>query len=203
MNKKSILTVIFVVSLVISNVVTNRIIDFGVLTVAGGLISYAFTFLATDVIGELYGKQEAKNVVKLGLMGQVFASLLILATGLFPALSADHDFAFDTLLGANWMFSIASLSAYYLSQLVDVQIFHALKDRCNGKHKWLRNNASTISAQLVDTAVFVFIGFGVGMGLSWPALVSLMAGQYLVKVVAALLDTPLFYLLTRNKKRDI
>lgn len=188
---------LFIVSLIVSNVVANRIIDLGFITIAGGFFCYAITYLVTDVIGELYGKKEANKLVMLGLIGQIIASVLIFVTGLLPAISNNE--AYHSLLSSNWIFTLASLTAYFVSQTIDVHIFHKLKLK-NSK-KWVRNNASTIVSQLFDTSIFITIGFGIGQGMLWNdfnLFINLLFGQYLVKVFLALIDTPFFYLLTKK-----
>ena len=57
-----------------------------------------------------------------------------------------------------------------------------------------------MTSQIIDTVIFIGIGFGIGMGMRGNELIGLMIGQYLVKFVLALLDTPFFYLLTRTSK---
>ena len=76
-----------------------------------------------------------------------------------------------------------------VSQHLDVWIFHKLKQITNGKHLWLRNNLSTLTSQFIDTTIFITISFyGV-----FPILPAIF-GQYLIKVIIALLDTPIVYL---------
>ena len=85
-----ILLVIFVISLIIANVVGARVITTGVslgniaLTMSGGALTYAFTFLCTDIVGEIWGKKEAQRFVKYGFIGQIFATIMIIATGFRP-----------------------------------------------------------------------------------------------------------------------
>ena len=131
----------------------------------------------------------------------------------FPAVNgmadAEVQAAYGRLLGLNWVFAGASLVAYALSQSWDVFVFHRLRDtllarRPDGRsRRWIWNNASTMSSQLLDTVVFVGLAFGCGLGWLFdpamrPALLSLMLGQYLVKLALAALDTIPFYLLTRR-----
>lgn len=208
-----IITAIFVVSLVISNVVTSKlwatgITLFGVpLTMPGAAVCYAFTFLATDIIGEIWGKKQANKTVLYGFVGQIFASLLILFTQYLPAASADTQAAYETLLGQNWIFVIGSLTAYYVSQTWDVFIFHKIRDKFIAKHgstkggRWIWNNASTMTSQIWDTVIFIGISFGFGFGWFFqaemlPVLFCMMLGQYVFKAILALLDTPIFYLVT-------
>lgn len=205
-------TVLFCVALVISNVVTGRIIPmpFG-LTVAGGLIIYPLTFLITDVVGEIWGKKEANRIVMFGFVAQIFATLLIVLTGLVPSVDPVADSAYKTLLGQNWIIVTGSLIAYLAAQTWDVHIFHKIRDIYIQKHgsikggRWIWNNVSTMSSQLIDTAIFITIAFGFGFGWIWDnhaALFNMMLGQYAVKVVLSVIDTPFFYLLTRNREKE-
>ncbi|MDD2237322.1 MAG: queuosine precursor transporter, partial [Kiritimatiellae bacterium] len=59
-------------------------------------------------------------------------------------------------------------------------------------HLWIRNNASTMISQLIDTGIFISIAF-IGV-FPWPVLMELFWTTYLLKFVVALLDTPLLYL---------
>jgi uncharacterized integral membrane protein (TIGR00697 family) len=59
---------------------------------------------------------------------------------------------------------------------------------------WLRNNASTIFSQMVDSFLVVFVIFVGNMPL-W-SIVLLALNSWLFKTLMAALDTPLFYLAT-------
>jgi uncharacterized integral membrane protein (TIGR00697 family) len=80
---------------------------------------------------------------------------------------------------------------------VDVRLFHFWKTLTKGKHLWLRNNASTMVSQMVDTVAILSILYMAGnLGEnvnSLSALAVLIINAYLFKFMAALLDTPLFY----------
>ena len=205
----NILTIVFIVSLVISNVITGKVIDTGItlfgnpVTIAGAVICYPVCYLITDIVGEMWGKREANKIVKYGFIGQVLATLIIVATTYTPYLDMDMQAAYVKLLGQNWVFVAGSLSAYLASQYLDVHIFHTLKEKTNGKSKWIRNNASTMLSQLVDTAIFIIIAFGFGFGWIFDnqvALLNMVIGQYLIKLIIAVLDTVPFYILTRERR---
>lgn len=198
--KKTILTALFITSLVIANVVTGKILSLGGLIVPGAFLLYAVTFLMTDLINELYGRKEAQRLVNAGFVASAFAALMIYLTQLLPpAPFAMHmQEAYETLLGMNTRFVLASMVAYWLSQTWDVWVFSKLKERTNGKAKWLRNNASTLSSQLIDTAIFITIAFAGAVPQLWWMVLS----QYIVKMGIAILDTPVFYLLTRTTKNE-
>jgi len=210
-----ILLTLFVISIVIANVVGARVITTGLyiggieISASGGAVTYAVTFLCTDVIGEIWGKERAKSVIKFGFIGQIFATICIIITGLCPPANIPMDVAYQTLLGQNWVFVIGSLCAYYCSQSWDVFVFHKIRDVYIKKHgsrdggRWLWNNGSTLTSQIFDTVIYALISFGLGMGWLWSkeglmSLIGLIIGQYVLKACLALLDTPVFYLLTRR-----
>ena len=205
---------VFAVALVISNVITAKTVQTGVplfgstILVPAAVICYCVTFLMTDVVGEIWGRAEARAVVLGGFLCQVIATCLIMIGGVLPAADASMQASYDMLLGQNAVFVVASMSAYLLSQSWDVFVFHRIRNRvlANGgstRSRWIWNNASTMTSQLIDTVVFIGIAFGIGFGwLFDPAMIgqlgAMMVGQYLCKFVLAALDTPIFYFLTRK-----
>ncbi len=211
----SILQIIFTVSLVISNVVTSKLFYTGVnlfgtvITLPGAVFCYAITFLMTDVIGEIWGKQEANATVRYGFIGQILATILIILTRYIPTADNTVQEAYVTLLGQNYIFVIGSMIAYYASQTWDVYIFHKIRTHfmrnaeSKGK-RWIWNNASTMTSQIIDTFLFIGISFGIGFGWLFdksmlPQLFTMMIGQYLFKFIIAALDTPFFYFFTRKR----
>ncbi len=121
----------------------------------------------------------------------------MLAIWLPPAkFATDFNEDFKTVLGQSARVVFASLFAYLISQAHDVVSFNFWKEKTKGKHKWIRNNLSTMTSQFIDTSIFITIAF---YGLV-PNLLLMIISQYVVKCIIALLDTPLFYLLTRKTK---
>lgn len=210
------LGMLFAVALVLSNVVAAKVVATGLpfpggtLVFPGAVFCYAITFLVTDVVGEIWGRREAAAIVRWGLAAQVLAAGLLLFTQALPPASPAVQEAYRTLLGQNWAFASSSLVAYVASQSWDVFVFHRLRGAVLARHpdgrgrRWIWNNVSTMSSQLVDTVLFVGLAFGCGLGWLFdpakrPALFSLLLGQYLVKVALAALDTLPFYWLTRGR----
>jgi hypothetical protein len=208
---------LFGVALVISNVVTGKLIYTGVhlfgtvITLPGAAVCYAITFLITDIVGELWGREEANTIVRWGMLGQILATILIVFTQFLPAADAEMQGHYVALLGQNWIFVIGSLVAYICSQSWDVFIFHKVRTAYITKHgsrdggRWMWNNASTFTSQIIDTVLFVGISFGIGFGWFFDpsmhsTLAAMMVGQYVFKAILAILDTPFFYFFTRRAK---
>lgn len=188
---------IFLATLIVANIVSAKVVSFWGLVIPAAIVGYPITFLMTDVIGEIWGKEEASRTVKLGLICQLLSLALIgLAIVLPVAPFADNQAEFQSIMGQSFRVVAASLTAYMLAQFNDVYIFHKLKEKTGGKHKWLRNNLSTMASQLIDTAIFITIAFYGTVPNIWV----MIASQYLIKFIYATLDTPFFYLLTRESE---
>ena len=211
------LAMIFAVSLVISNVVGAKVIETGIplfgatIVIPGAVLCYAITFLITDIVGEVWGREQANGIVKFGFVAQILATCLIVLTQFLPAIDANMQYAYEKLLGQNAYFALGSLTAYLIAQSYDVWIFHKVRDyfvskNGDNKARWIWNNISTMTSQILDTVVFITISFGIGFGwlfdpVMWPTLGAMAVGQYLVKFCLAALDTPIFYLCTATKKQ--
>jgi queuosine precursor transporter len=93
--------------------------------------------------------------------------------------------------------TMASMLAYLTAQTIDVRLFHYWKKRTGGKHLWLRNNASTMISQLVDSiAIMSILYFAGHLGesvIGIKGLMILIINAYIFKFFAALLDTPVMY----------
>ena len=92
---------------------------------------------------------------------------------------------------------IGGWTSYAVSQHLDVWIFHKIKEKTKGKHLWLRNNVSTLISQFIDTLIFITIVF-YGVCPLWNAIF----GQYIIKVIIALLDTPIVYLAVKFLNKE-
>ncbi len=198
-NYLALLACVYSGSLVLAAVLASKIIAIGPLVVPAGVLAYSLTFLVTDVIGEIWGKQRAQTVIVGGFITLV---LVFLLTGISifwpPATIWPHQRAYETILGSSARIMIASLIAYLFSQYHDVWAFSLLRQLTTERFLWLRNNASTIVSQLLDSVVFITIAFYGVM-----PLVPLILGQWVVKVGIALLDTPLVYLLVYLVRRRL
>lgn len=205
---------LFMVSLVLAAITAIKIQSFHfgplVVLVPAGSIAFGLTYLATDVISEVWGRSFALMTVYAGLVMRFVMFILIgYALGgedVFPFIgiadswTPERDAAFESVLGASMRINLAGVIAFALSALSDVFIFHHLKQREVGKNRlWLRNNVSTTVSQIFNSIVFVTVAFGGTM--PWAAVGSIVLGQVLVKVSVAFLDTPIVYLL-RNIATD-
>ena len=188
---------VFIASLVTCNLIANKFVTvdlgFKVFIVSAGILPYPFTFLVTDLISELYGQKKANLVVFAGFISSMFVLLFLWLGGQFNAIpdSLVTDDTYNSVFRNAWRIIGASMIAYLFAQFVDVRIFHFWKRLTNGKHLWLRNNASTVVSQLLDTILVICILF-VGVWSSDQILFAIIDG-WTFKMLMALIDTPIIY----------
>jgi uncharacterized integral membrane protein (TIGR00697 family) len=194
-----ILAALFVAALVTGNLIFQKFFTWNPFgwfefQLSVGIIPYPVTFLVTDIISEIYGKKRANRVVLAGLFASAFMLGIIMISNYAEATywSPVDDAEFTKVFGFTFIAVAASLAAYLLAQLLDVQIFHFWKRITKGKHLWLRNNASTFTSQFVDTftVLFLLCSFGV---IEWKYFSGLLLNGYLFKILIAALDTPVIY----------
>ena len=192
-----ILSGVFVASLVTCNLIANKFVTvdlgFKVFIVSAGILPYPLTFLVTDLISELYGQKKANLVVFSGLIASFFVLIFLWLGGMFNAIpdSVVDDVTYNSVFRNAWRLIAASMVAYLVAQFIDVRIFHFWKRLTNGKHLWLRNNASTIASQLVDTTLVICILF-IGVWSSSQIFSAIIDG-WLFKMLMAFIDTPIIY----------
>ncbi len=210
-----ILSAIFIGSLAMLNIIgVTRFLDLSFtipltswrvpMEVAVGVLPYPVTFLCTDLVCELYGRRHANALVGVGFLVNGWVAMIIWLGGYLPG-TPSPEFFFIRNLTLTTM--LASMTAYTIAQLVDVQLFHFWKRLTKGRHLWLRNNGSTLVSQWVDTTAIILIIYPTGVlpinesRAVWPQLLFLISSGYVFKLVAALLDTGPFYLATRLLRR--
>lgn len=176
------------------------------MSVPAGVVAYPFTFLATDLISELFGRKRAQMLVWVGFGMNVFMLLLMSINHWLPN-SSGVSGGLDLFEGVYQFMignTIASMIAYLIAQSVDVRLYHFWKRLTKGKHLWLRNNASTTVSQLVDsTAIITILYLAGNLGDAIDnvgAVIILILNSYLFKFFFALFDTPLMYLGVRLLK---
>ena len=197
------LAMVFATLLLVANIIAVKLIGVNGWVVPVAVIAYPLTFLVTDTIAELYGRRIATRVVWLGFAVNVLMVALIYVGKIIPPASFwEGQDAYDTMLGSVPRIVLASMLAYLASQHHDVFAFHFWRRLTNGRFLWLRNNASTMVSQGIDTVLFITIAFAGTIPLQ--VLFNMIIGQYVIKLVIAILDTPLCYgLVALIKRRDI
>lgn len=170
------------------------------LVIPVGLLAFPFTFFVTDLISELFGKKKAQLLVWIGFVMNLFMLGVMTANYYLPEASgvSGGGYLFDGVYGFMVGNTLGSMVAYLIAQTVDVRLFHFWKRFTKGKHLWLRNNASTMVSQLIDsTTILSILYFAGNLGddvTGIGALIILILNSYVFKFFSALIDTPVIYM---------
>ena len=168
-----------------------------------GVLLWPLEFVITDIINEYYGPKAVRRISITAIVLISYAFLMyFLSIGIPPAdvwlkSSAaqgvdDIQKSYNAVFGQNMRIIIGSLVAFFVSQLVDVSVFHRIKRATGDKHLWLRATGSTLVSQLVDSYVVLFIAF---LGVfSWQLILAIGIMNYIYKFIMAIILTPVIYL---------
>lgn len=171
---------------------------FGVQT-SLGVIFYSSIFFATDLLSENYGKAAATQAVRMGFAVSIIVLLMLsLALMYLPSerpetaeFSRKIHNAFITIVNFTPRFVFGSLLAYIISQNFDVWAFHRIKRVTGEKWLWLRNNLSTMTSQVIDTAIYSLVVWWGTVDL--VTALQLGAAKYVFKLAIAAIDTIFIY----------
>jgi hypothetical protein len=186
----------FVTSLALANLLGNKITTLFGIRVSVAIFVFPILFLITDIIEDVHGKWKAKSFVYTGLICQVFIFIILFLSILAPPNQTwGNQAAYESVFSVSLRIIVASIIAFFFSQLHDVWAFNLWKQKTKGRYLWLRNNASTMISQFIDTVIFMFIAFyQVTPKFDIPFIFSLIIPYWLMKVLFAALDTPFVYL---------
>lgn len=198
----------FCVIVIVSNILSAKmvILPWLHLAIPAGLITYPFTFLLSDLVTEFFGAKRARLMVYTALGMNLLSLGMIQMVLWLPTSEIAEQTAFQAVLGLSGIRIFSSLASYAVSQVVDVQLYAAIKRWTGPKWLWLRNNGSTCASQLVDTILIDLLFLWWGLGMSMAEVFPIMLFSYLYKALFSFACTPLFYLLVfliRNQWRAI
>lgn len=190
-----ILVGLFVSSIIASNLMGNKIADFGIFETGVGILIFPFSYLALDIIQEVKGKEVARKVLFGSLVALVLVMVVTFIAVSLP--SAKRDFypvEYNKVFGVSLRVMVASLIAFILSELSDIEIFARIKKWTHEKMLYLRATGSTLVSQFVDTMIFMFIAFyGISPKHDVWYLIQISIPYWLLKCAIAILGTPLIY----------
>src|ERR1700733_15700000 len=165
----------FVVILLVSNLVAQKICMIGPFPVSGAILLFPITYIFGDVFTEVYGFSASRRAIWLGFFG---TSLLYLMGAIVIALPGAPEWknqqAFQIVFGFIPRILAASLIAFWAGEFANSYTMAKLKLWTNGEKLWTRTIGSTIVGQGVDTTLVVTLTF---------------AGTYPIRILANIIVT--------------
>ena len=194
------IAVFFVSVLIISNIASSKIVDFGYFTFDGGTLLFPLSYIFGDILTEVYGYKKSRRVIWLGFISVFVMSLIFIIIGKLPSPAGwDNQAAYDAILGQTPRIVLASLIAYFCGEFSNSFVLAKMKIRTKGKMLWTRTIGSTVVGELVDSFIFILVAF-LGI-LPNSLLFTLIISNYLFKTGVEILFTPLTYKVVRFLKK--
>jgi len=194
------LTTAFVVILLVSNLVAQKVCQIGPFAVSGAILLFPITYIFGDVFTEVYGFAASRRAIWLGFFGTALLYLMgTITIALPPAPGWHNQHAFATVFGFIPRILAASLAAFWAGEFANSYTMARLKLLTDGHMLWTRTIGSTVVGQAVDTTLVVLLTFGGTVPLS--VLGNMILTGYLLKVGYEVLATPLTYLVIHWLKR--
>ena len=179
----------------------------GSLNFTAGVLIWPIVFILTDVINEYFGRRGVRLVsyAAIGMIAYGFlfayASIHLAPADFWITVNAergvpDMQAAYANVFGQGLWTIAGSITAFLVGQLIDVRIFHSIRQRTGERHIWMRATVSTFVSQFIDSFVVLHIAFVIGPQ-HWSTNRWLAIGtvNYSYKVLAAIALIPLIYLL--------
>ena len=170
-----------------------------------GVLLWPVVFIMTDIINEYYGIRGVRFLSNITVVLISFSFLAAYAAihlqpaGWWVTVNADKGIpdtqkAYAQIFGQGMWIIVGSVTAFLVGQILDVFIFHKIKQLTGEGKIWLRATGSTIISQLIDSFVVIFIAFKIGQGWSFPKVMAIVMVGYSYKLLVAILITPVIYL---------
>ena len=192
-----ILAGIFITNALVAELIGGKLIYIGDVVMSLGILPWPIVFITTDLINEYFGEKGVKKLsfITAGLIAYTFFLLLI---GLqIPAVKGNGlitDEQFSAVFGQSMWIIVGSITAFLVSQLIDVTIFHFVKNRTGKKMIWLRSTGSTVISQFFDSFIVLGIAFWLPGKIDTKMFVASALTGYTVKLLIAVGLTPFIYL---------
>ncbi len=159
-----------------------------------GVLFFPLSYLFGDILTEVYGYARSRKVIWAGFGALIFASVMSYAVTSLPAaktMSPESQAAVNLIFGQTWRIVIASLTAFWLGEFVNSFVLAKMKLLTKGKYLWMRTIGSTFAGEAIDSLIFYPIAF---LGTwSTEQVISVMIGNYFIKVFLEVLATPFTY----------
>lgn len=196
----NLLTAFFTIILLVSNIVSTKLIIVGPFTFDAGTLLFPLSYIFGDVLTEVYGYARTRRVIWAGFFMSLIAMLIFIVVCAWPgAPEWMNQDAYNLILGLTPRIIGASLIAYFAGEFANSYIMAKMKIHTQGKYLWLRTIGSTIVGEGIDTVLFVLIAF---YGIYSPDLLILvLVSNYVFKVSIEVFFTPITYVFCRILKR--
>ena len=192
-----ILAGLFITNAVVAELIGGKLIQLGPYVMSVGILPWPIVFITTDLINEYFGEKGVKKVSLITASLIAYCFVLLYFALKIPAVKGANlvsDDQFNGVFGQSMWIIVGSISAFMVSQLIDVTVFHFFKNKTGNKMIWLRSTGSTVISQLFDSFIVLGIAFWMTGKMTTEVYIASAFTGYFVKLIIAVCLTPLIYL---------
>jgi queuosine precursor transporter len=192
-----ILAGIFITNAIVAELIGGKLIYIGSAVMSIGILPWPIVFVTTDLINEYFGEKGVKKLSLLTASLIAYTFIILFLAMQIPAVQGEKlvsDNQFNGVFGQSMWIIVGSITAFLVSQLIDVTIFHFFKRKTGNKMIWLRSTGSTVISQLFDSFIVLGIAFWLTGKMDTKTFIISALTGYSVKLLIAILMTPLIYL---------
>ena len=196
-----VMTVLFCVCLIVSNLFETKAVLLGPITATAGMLVFPFSYIINDCITEVWGFREARFIIFMGFAINFLMLLLSVAAVALPSPAYwTGGEAFNFVFGLAPRITVASLAAFVVGSLLNSYVMVRMKRRDGESRFSLRAIVSTIFGECADSLVFFPIAF---LGVM-PAreLIIMMGVQAGLKTLVEVIILPVTVRVVRWLKRQ-
>ncbi|WP_323756184.1 queuosine precursor transporter [Roseivirga sp.] len=196
-----IVSMLFITSLLVSSILSIKVITLGFLDAPAGIITFPIAFISGDILTEVYGFKIAKRVIWVGLFCQLLMSVMFLIGDALPypaywSLQSE----FSAIVGFVPRVVAGGMVAYFMGEYLNAMVMSKMKIWDQGKRFWLRALSSSLLGQGLNSITFTFIAF---YGIySVDQLLILIGSGVLTKMIYEIIALPLTSYITKWLKRN-
>jgi uncharacterized integral membrane protein (TIGR00697 family) len=201
---------LFITNAVTAELISNKLIQiplswhflgkqFGPFITIIGILPWPVVFLLTDLMNEFYGQKAVRRLSWITSALIAYCFLIVGISMSIPALEIPGsklatNTAYNLVFGQAQAVIVGSIVAFLVSQLLDAFLFEKIKQRTGNKFIWLRSTGSTMISQLIDSYIVLYIGFVLPGAMTLETYFEVAPTNYILKMLIAILLTPLIYL---------
>lgn len=183
---------LFCVILVISNIASTKMTQFGWLTLDAGTILFPLSYIFGDIFAEVYGWKISKNIIILGFAAIVLNALILAIVQYLPVASFwENQKSYEVILWLVPRITLGSIFGYLAGSLSNAWSLLWIRKLTGQKWLWVRTIGSTLIGESLDTVVFCSIAFFGTMGNI--DLFHLAISNIIFKVAVEAVCTPVTY----------
>jgi len=186
----------FVTNAILGEVTGGKLFSWGPFTLSIGVIPWPVVFLSTDLINEYFGRDGVRKLTFMTIGLIIYAFVILFLAMQVPAASFSPvtDAQFEAVFGQSLWIIVGSVTAFALSQVVDVGVFWLVRHKTGGRFLWMRATGSTVASQFIDSIVIIGVAFWLPGKVKTSEFLTVAASNYSYKFLIAVGMTPFIYM---------